>query len=252
MKTDELGKRIKGYESCYDIRLPKRMPVICRLDGKTFHTMVKKWKCEKPYDADLANAMACTARELCKCMQGAVLAYVQSDEITVVMRNDQSLDSMPYLDNRILKICSVTASMAASVFNDCMKNTFENRAVFDSRVFVVPEHEIINVLLWRQQDAERNSIQMLAQSLYSHKELDRKNSSDLQEMCFRKGWNWNNLPTMFKRGICVYRRYEKVMGRDGEIERQRWHIDRDIPIFAKDRAFVESRCRYSCNMAEGE
>src|SRR5690606_28151994 len=110
-------------------------------------------------------------------------------------------ETQPWVNNRIQKIVSLSASVAASTMTILSEKTAE----FDARAFVLPESEVANYFLWRQQDATRNSIQMLARSLYSHKECDRKNTSQLQEMCFQKGKNWNDLPTSLKRGRCAVR-----------------------------------------------
>lgn len=108
-------------------------------------------------------------------------------------------------------------------------------AHFDSRVFVIPENEVCNYFIWRQQDAVRNSVQMMAQSLYSHKELQNKNSSELQDMCFKKGQNWNDLDTWKKRGTAVYKKDAIIK----DIPQTEWFKDFNIPIFSQERNFIE-------------
>ena len=207
MKKDDLGDRMKkNYENRTRNYLPRRTNTIIRLDGKAFHTFTKKFN--KPYDNVLASSMDMTARDLCENIQGAVMAYIQSDEISILLTDYENLNTDAWFDGNIQKITSVSASMCTGYFNQHI-NRFgvfnpELMAFFDSRVFTIPEtEEVINYFIWRQQDAVRNSIQMLAQSLYSHKELMNKNSSELQEMCFQKGENWNDVNGGFKRGRII-------------------------------------------------
>jgi tRNA(His) 5'-end guanylyltransferase len=167
--------------------------------------------------------MNTVAKYLCKEIQGAVMAYVQSDEISILINNFKTLEQTPWFANEVQKIASVSAGMASAV----LTKELGKIAVFDSRVFPIPKEEVVNLLIWRQQDWERNSIQMLAQSLYSHKQLHGKNKADLNEMCFQKGHNWNDLPVYLKRGRCV------VYTDSG------WEVDNDIPIFKDNRRYIE-------------
>jgi tRNA(His) guanylyltransferase len=224
--TDLLGDRMKGYENSYRTYLPKRLPLIIRIDGKAFHTYTRGM--QKPWDSDLEICMSVTAKELCDSIQGAQLAYVQSDEISILVHNYKRLNSEAWFDNNLQKITSVSASIATAIFN-LSATTLElssNLALFDSRAWILPEAEVCNYFIWRQQDATRNSVSMLAQSLYSHNELQNKNSSQLQEMCFQKGTNWDSIATKNKRGFCVVRK-------------NGWQADYEIPIFTQDRQYIE-------------
>jgi tRNA(His) guanylyltransferase len=236
---DSLGDRMKGYEDAYRIALPRRVPVIVRVDGKAFHTWTRGLN--KPFDEWLEEAMNRCALKLCEEIQGAKLAYIQSDEISVLINNYTKLESSAWFDNNLQKMVSISASVAAATMWDMAlgyKDAPKYPAYFDSRVFLLPEHDVANYFLWRQQDATRNSIQMLARSLYSHKELYKKNTSQLQEMCFQKGSNWNDLPTARKRGRCVYR--ENLIDPELKPIRHKWTVDNEIPIFKGDgREYIE-------------
>lgn len=231
--SDTLGDRMKGYEKAARIDLPRRMPVIIRVDGKAFHTYTRH--CDRPFDARLAAVMQDTALRLCDEIQGAQLAYLQSDEISILVHGYKRHASQPWFQNAVQKMVSVAAGIASATFTAHSTRIWgEVRpAVFDARAFVVPENDVCNYFLWRQQDATRNSIQMLARSLYSHKECHLKNTSQLQEMCWQKGRNWNDLETMWRRGSCVVRRQ-----REGDAH-QHWDVDLDPPIFSRDRAYIE-------------
>lgn len=227
--TKSLGDRMKGYENAYRHYLPMRMPVMLRIDGKAFHTYTKGL--ERPWDYELEECMNKTAQALCENIQGAQLAYIQSDEISILLHNYKKLTSEAWFDNNLQKMVSVSASIATATFNQAASCLLPSKglAMFDSRVWVLPEVEVCNYMIWRQQDATRNSVSMLAQSLYSHKELQNKKFNELQEMCFQKGHNWNDVPTDRKRGRCVVR---------CQIE-DNWYIDKEIPIFSQEREYIE-------------
>ena len=255
MKKDDLGTRMKeNYEIRTRQYLPRRTNTIIRLDGKAFHTFTKGY--ERPFDDQLIDMMNYTTQYLCENVQGVVMGYTQSDEITLVLQDYNKLTSDAWFDGQVQKIVSVSASMATAYFNSLlMQNYFSDdgykegisshfdedmtreevgdmrisirklinympfdrpMAMFDSRVFTIAEQaEVINNLIWRQQDAVRNSISMVAQSLYSHKELHKKSANEMQEMIFQKGQNWNDLDAGKKRGrMVVKEQIDKVLRPD--------------------------------------
>ena len=259
-----LGDRQKAYESCYDFTLPRRLPMLLRIDGKSFHSMVKKWKCVKPFDTRLQKAMSYTAQVLCKEISGARLGYVQSDEITIAVYDDMDNYTQPWFDKRLNKILSVSAAIATRAFNNFpfaegrkpMKETnfghmfdpdesyldiIKHPAIFDARAWVMPESDVTNNFIWRQQDASRNSVQMLARSLYSHKEVTDHKNSELQEMCFQQGSNWNDLPTWQKRGWCIVKKQVQITTDKGVAMRGKWMEDLEIPIFTQDQQWLRDK-----------
>lgn len=242
---DSLGDRMKSYEDSYRISLPIRTPVILRIDGKAFHTYTKG--CKRPVDESLIEVMNETAKYLCRNIQGCQLAYVQSDEISLLLTNYMSLDTQSWFDNNLQKMVSISAGMASAVFTGLSGKIWggiTKLAFFDSRAFILPKEEVANYFLWRQQDATRNSVQMLARSLYSHKQCTDKNNSELQEMCFQKGVNWNDCPTSQKRGRCIVKQLsnrEATNLKTGETVialRSEWVVDNEIPIFSQDRSYI--------------
>lgn len=252
--NDGLGNRMKTYESVSSSKLVRRIPVIVRVDGKAFHSWTKKIKAKKPFDEDLIDAMALTTKYLCENIQGCRLGYTQSDEISLLLVDYSSIESDAYFDNKVQKICSVVSSLATGFFNRAiLLKHFDTQVIpyplafFDARCFNVPKEEVCNAFIWRQQDCTRNSIQMLARSLFSHKECENKNSSELQDMMMLKhNVNWNDLETYKKRGTCVYKELEF---RDDNTTRTKWKIDKDIPIFTQDREFI-SKWTMSGNVEE--
>ena len=245
---DSLGTRMKAFEACASMHLLPRMPMIIRVDGNAFHTMVKRWKCKKPFDPEIIDAMQKTMLFLCDNIQGAVLGYVQSDEISIGVIDYQSLTTTPWFDKKVQKMASIAAGMATKAFNfnyimrgnrDVNAMDLKDMAVFDGRVFTLPKEEVVNYFLWRQQDASRNSVSMAARSVLSHKECYGLNCDQMQEAMFKKaGLNWNNCSTVEKRGTCAIKVPMSISTPNGIVQRNKWFLDLDIPVFSQNREYV--------------
>ena len=265
--NDELGMRMKEfYEEIPKTRLVRRMPVAIRIDGKAFHTFTRGF--QKPFDEVLGKSMRETMKYLCENIQGCVLGYTQSDEITLILVDYQNLNSCAWFDYEVQKVCSIASSMATMAFNKfftknvnyfemthehddtineyctTLVNAAEKGAMFDTRCFNIPKEEVCNLIYWRQLDATRNSIQMVGQANFSHKELQKKSCNMIQEMLFaEKGINWNDYPTYLKRGSCCIKttiQNPNVDIKDGVYPKSIWMIDLDIPIFKGDgRQYID-------------
>ena len=241
--NDELGKRMKEfYEGVPKTRLMRRTPVAIRIDGKAFHTFTRGF--EKPFDEVLGRAMRETMKYLCENIQGCVLGFQQSDEITLILVDYKQLNSSAWFDYEVQKMCSIAASMATMAFNKAFDKEIsdfydantrqyedwdawcseeaearfhvyykasEKGAMFDARVFNIPREEVANLIYWRQLDATRNSIQMVGQANFSHNELQNKSCNKIQDMLHEeRGINWNDYPTHLKRGACCVKRGNSV------------------------------------------
>lgn len=228
-----LGDRMKKqYEDRSRIYLQRRTYTIIRIDGKAFHTYTRGL--EKPFDTQFCHHMDRTALYLCRNIQGAEMAFVQSDEISVLLTDFENINTEAWFDANLQKMCSIASSMATAAFNSMRLGKV---ALFDSRVFQIPDRtEVENYFIWRQRDAVTNSIQALAQSLYSQSELHNKNCNDLQEMCFQKGKNWNDLRAGYKRGRLIAQ-VQNYLNAD-QPEGLRWAIE-DCPDFLKQREVFE-------------
>jgi tRNA(His) guanylyltransferase len=206
MDKISLGDRMKQYERVSQTKLMRRSPVILRLDGKAFHTYTKD--CDKPYDHHLHTIRSEVMGYLCENIQGCLFGYSQSDEISLVLKDWTTLQTDAWFDNKVQKLCSVAASMCTAKWNSMTSNPltcpdpfFGKLAMFDCRAFNLPKEEVVNYLIWRQQDWERNSVQMLAQSLYSHKELQGLSCKQLiTKVEEEHDIIWGNLPSWMKRG----------------------------------------------------
>ncbi len=226
---DSLGDRMKKfYEDRSRIFFQRRTYTIIRIDGKAFHTYTRGL--EKPFDSKLINDMDVTAYFLCSQIQGAKFAFVQSDEISILLTDFDSLTTEAWFDGNIQKIVSVSASLATAKFNSLRP---DKMAFFDSRAFQISNGvEVENYFIWRQQDATRNSIQSAAQSVFSHRQLENKNVNELQAMLLESGINWNDYPVGCKRGRFINKYEENGKYFWGTI---------DPPIFTQEKEFLTSR-----------
>lgn len=270
-KNDALGTRMKSYEHISRTYLTRKMPVIIRLDGKAFHSFTRGFK--RPFDEVFVKSMQETMKYLCENIQGCVLGYTQSDEITLVLVDYKTRESDAWFDNNIQKMVSISASMATMAFNrifqsniyeyenewkcsltpqsvsiqeahqkyvNTLKKAAQKGAMFDSRAFILPKEEVVNCLIWRQQDATRNSILSVGQANFSEKQLHGKKCDVIQDMLFvEKGINWNDYPTTLKRGSCCIKVPVKINeGTENEAVRNKWVIDNEIPIFTQDKEYI--------------
>ena len=269
MDTSDLANRMKEYEKRNQYYLQKRTPVAIRVDGRSFHTFTKGF--QKPFDEVLIKSMQETAKYMCENIQGAKIAYVQSDEITIILVDYDTLETNCWFNYRTDKLCSITASMATMAFNksfaknaeefmtDCAasyemeglygkgteeyklcevyQKAIEKGAMFDARCFNIPKEEVTNYFYWRQLDAIRNSIQMVGQAHFPHNILQYKTCEDIKDMLYVKDEIvWELLPTYKQRGICCIKQdyiYENIL-------RKQWVIDNNIPLFKEEgRDYIE-------------
>lgn len=237
----ELGDRMKNnYENVSRIYLLHRTPVIIRVDGRAFHTLTRA-RCTKPFDPHFIDAMRTTALYLVGQIQGAKCAYVQSDEISILVSDFDTLDACAWFDYNVQKVASVSASMATLAFERAFNTTHDTYDIhFDARAFNVPREEVTNYFIWRQKDWNRNSLQMLARSLIpdynydyipdirSKNPLHGKNAAALHDYCMAHGGNWNDLDLHLKNGTFVVR----------DPERGAW-VANGAPTFTACRNVIE-------------
>ena len=275
MDTSDLAKRMKDYEMRDRYFLQKRIPVAIRVDMRAGHTFTRGFK--RPFDDIFMKSMQETAKYMCENMGNAKLAYVQSDEITIILTDYDTLETDCWFNYRTDKLCSISASMATMAFNKYFEENVTNEvleykmvphcveiqqeikeyhntliaaldkgAMFDARCFNIPKEEVTNLVYWRQLDAARNSVQMVGQANFSHKELQNKSCNMIQDMLHeQKGINWNDFPVDCKRGAAVIKKkigtnIAAACGIAGATYENRWVIDRNMPILkGEDRAYVD-------------
>lgn len=234
MKEMILADRMKFYENFNKQYLAPNQYVLMRLDGKNFSKFTKTYF-KKPFDIDFINMMQDTAKYLFSNISGCCAAYVQSDEITLLLTDMKSKGMEGWFNYRVDKMCSIAAGMATAKFNNLLYMfmfanmytkcdilpTFDvyeisdeltnmPMPVFDCRVWNVPNsNEVKNVFLWRQRDCIRNSILQYAQSFFTHNELMNKNTDEIEEMIKNKiqdetKW-WENLDNVVKYGTFIFK-----------------------------------------------
>ena len=273
-KTNKsIETRMREYEHVTRSYLPRRIPAIIRVDGKAFSSFTKGL--EKPFDNFFRNVMQLTMQYMCENIQGCVFGYTQSDEISLLLTDYETIATDAWFDYNIQKMCSVSASMATLAFNKFWVEKFQMRiddldeeawsagtsymvdiiqpkmftAMFDARVFSIPKDEVCNYFIWRQQDATRNSIATVGQTYFSQKELDGRSQNEIQEMLWQQhGINWNAYPIAYRRGACCSKVLRKASmenprnpGKEIVVTRRKWVIDRKPPIFTQDREYVENK-----------
>lgn len=244
-QKDSLGDRMKRYESVPKNFLIRRTPVVARIDGRAFHTYVRRLKAldpslnDTPFSIIMHDVMMATTAALVHHVQGCELGYTQSDEISLLIRDWDTLDTQAWFDYNVQKMTSLMGAIASNAFNFAFSKhytpeCFQDLAQFDARVYNIPKEEVTNYFIWRQQDASRNSVQMLGRFHFSQKQMHGKNNSQVQDMLMlEKGVNWNDIPTWMKRGACV------ASNPDVFSSGPRFVMDNEIPIFTQDREYID-------------
>ena len=252
MDKTSLGDRMKAYENIERKYLTRRLPTIIRIDGCHFHSYTRKF--EKPFDQSFLSCMRGTAQMLCENIMGAKLAYTQSDEISLLLTDDDALETDAWFGKNLQKIVSVSAAMATTFFNGFVKDKvklgitseglesayYENiAAFFDARAFVLPHAEVLNYFVWRQQDCIRNAIQMVGHTNFSQKELTHKSCKDIEEMLARKGVGMENYLLAERRGVCIRKKDFARPTPEGEWTHSNvWAPDYAIPIFHESPDYI--------------
>ena len=248
MSNLKLKDRINSYQEASDYKLLNRLPLIISINGRGFAKGTELL--DKPYCHKFAECILSTTLRLCAEVEGALFAYQHNDEIVIVARNDQSPETIPWYDNKLQKICSVTSSIATMHFHSCA-NTIDlnlvGEPVFTSQVFVVPNiMEAINTMVHKQQYNFHTSIQFACfyellkkydkntiKEMLSGLSVDEKIDL-LQQEC---NVDFNEYPSPFKRGAACYK-VPKITT-DGVVK-NKWIINPELPIFTKDQSFLSN------------
>jgi tRNA(His) guanylyltransferase len=244
--SNKLKDRIDSYQEASDYKILNRLPIIICINGRAFSKLTSL--IEKPYCTKFAEGMLAATLKLCMEIEGALFGYQHNDEIIIVARNDQSLDTSAWYDNKIQKICSVTASMATTYFKNYIGSTELNllgEPMFTSQIFAVPTiMEAINTIVFKQQQNFHTSIQFACfyellkkhdkntiKDMLSGLSVDEKIDLLNQECDI----DFNEYPHSFRRGAACYK-VPKV--NDSGIMKNKWIINPDLPIFTKDQSFL--------------
>lgn len=247
-----LGDRMKTYEEAVGTTLLRRTPVIIRVDGKAFHSFTKKITKEVEPDTEthfskkFHGVMMSVAASMLDNTQNSMIAYTQSDEISILLNDWTTLESQQWFDGKVQKIVSISAAMAATYFNHFFNTEFgidfsrcptewRKLALFDARAFNVPHADVANYFVWRQRDAIRNSVNFIARKFFSHKSLQNLNGLQIKhELHIQKGVIWENYPLWEQRGSAVYRNLNKDKHNSSN-----YISDDNIPEFTENREFIK-------------
>ena len=246
--SQKLKDRIDSYIEVSDHKILNRLPLIICVNGRAFSKVTSL--IDKPYCTKFTEGMLSATLKLCMEVEGALFGYQHNDEIVIVARNDQSLETEPWYDNRVQKIASITASIATTYFKNYVSSTDLNllgEPLFTSQVFAVPTMaEAINTLVYKQQQNFHTSIQFAIyyELLKKHdrntiKEMLSGLSVDekielLQQEC---DIDFNEYPHSFRRGAACYK-VPKIV--EGSTMKNKWVINPELPIFAKDQSFLSN------------
>lgn len=245
MASIKLKSRIENYIDNYNTKLLNRVPIVIVINGRSFNKVTSLLS--KPYCMQFAENMLSTTIKLCMEVEGAFFAYQYNDEIILILRNDQNIDTTPWYDNKIQKICSISSSIATQHFNSI--NTDLNlmgASLFSSQVFAIPNiTEVINTLVYKQQNNFYTSIQFACY----YELLKKYDKSTIKEMLSDLSTDekivllkqecdidFNEYHQSFRRGSACYK-IPKVI--DGAIK-NKWVINTELPIFTQDQSFLSN------------
>ncbi len=244
----KLKDRVSLYEDIVDYKFLPKIPLIICLNGRSFSKITSLL--DKPYCDKFAECMYATALRLSMEIDGAIFTYSFNDEIIVVIRNDQSLETEPWCDNKIQKITSITSSLATLHLNRCIESlnlNLTNDAIFTSKAFTVPNiTEAINVIISKQQLCSYKSINFSCLYEFLNKDHDKNNIKEmiqgtsldekinlLHQEC---DINFNDYPTAFRRGVACYRQPKAING----VLKYKWAINYEVPIFTSEQSFLSN------------
>lgn len=256
MSNLKLKSRIEAYQELSDYKLLSRIPLIICVNGRSFSKVTSLL--EKPYCVNFAECMFSTMLKLCTEIEGTIFAYQNNDEIVIIARNDQTTETNPWYDNKIQKISSVTASIATLHFNRCISNmelNYLNDPIFTASIFTVPNIvEAINTIIYKQQKNFHNSIQLACFYELLNKKYDKETIKEmliglsiddkidlLSQEC---NIDFNQYPISFRRGAACY----KVPKLEGQVLKNKWFLNKEPPIFAKEQSFLSNIFKHGCDI----
>lgn len=209
--SDKLGDYMKELELVEGSRKAELgKPVIARLDGRAFHTFTKGLT--RPFDENLTKLMQATTKYLVE-QTGAIVGYTQSDEITLIWYLPENALQQYIFGGRYQKMCSTLSAIATAFFNANLEKYLPSKVgslpSFDARVWQVPTlHDAYLSLLWRERDAIKNSITMVALSKFPHNTLQNVNGSVKKAMLREIGDPWENYDSCYRKGSYFKRVHE--------------------------------------------
>lgn len=243
-----LKSRIENYQSIVDYKLTPKLPLIITINGRSSNKLTSL--IDKPFSLGFSECIYATCYKLCLEVEGVVFGYVHNDEIVLIVKNDQNLDTKPWYLNSIQKIVSTTSAIASLHFNKVAKDIGLNITsdfIFISSIFPVPtDTEAINTLIYKQQYNFATSLDFACFYELLNKNFDKQNikemlyglSADekielLKQEC---DIDFHCYPIEFRRGIACYRVPISI----NDTIKYKWFINNNLPIFTKDQNFLNN------------
>lgn len=254
MSVLTLKDRIASYIDTSTFKLLNRLPIIITINGRSFSKITSLL--EKPFALSFAECICSTLFKLSHEIEGAVFGYSFNDEIIIIARNDQHLDTSPWYDNNIQKISSVVSSMATLHFNNYANSIDLNlmgEPVFSTNIFNVPNiTEAINVMIYKQQQNIQNSVHFAC----FYELLKKYDKTDIKEILSGTSYDdkvnllqhecnidFNEYPLAFRRGVACYRMPQVIHFNDNEIIKNKFILNTELPIFTKEQSFLNQILR---------
>lgn len=240
---------MNSYQACYSQKILPRVPIVITINGRSFSRITSK--IEKPFSLDFLNVMCATTIKLCHEVEGAVFAYTFGDDITLVVRNDQSLETQAWFQNDIQSMVSVSASIATLEFSSAAKSCdllLGGEPTFISNVFAVPNlTEAANVVVCKQQLAQHRALTSAVLHELTKKYgddaidiLHNRTADEKEELLQEYGIHFNSYPQAYRRGVACYRAKTIVQGKDGQVMKNKWVVNTELPLFAKEQVFLSN------------
>lgn len=242
-----LKERIQSYQEITDYKLLSKIPTVIVLNGRSFEKVTSLL--DKPFSKDFMDALCATTLKLCSEVEGCILGYCFNDEIVLILKNDQSIDTQPWYNNNIQKICSISSSIATQHFNNYVNSldlNIINDALFTSNVFNLPNNnEISNFLIYKQQSNFYLSVHFaifyeLLNKGYGKPEIkdmisNLSNDEKISLLYQECNIDFNDYHSSFRKGVAFY----KVPNiKNGIIDKNKWFVNSDLPIFTTDHSFI--------------
>ncbi len=238
MIFDELDSKMRTYEQSLDQVLLPDIYMVARLDGRGFTKLTKEvCKFEAPFDERFRDMMVNTTKALMNCGFRVVYAFTESDEISLLF--DKSEDAF---GRKVRKYNSTLAGEASAVIS----LELGMAATFDCRMVPLPNLERVeDYFRWRQEDANRNALNshcywMLRKEGESVQkatyELSGKGVSYKNELLFKRGINYDELPSWQKRGVGLWKEgyakegFNPITGETKMTTRSRIHVEYELPL----------------------
>ena len=223
----KIKERIEKYSSSTNLNIIPKVPVAFSLNINNFSRL----NLDKPFDTKFSDAVLCTMIKLCNEIEGCVFAYNFLDEIILISRNDQSNDTLPWYDNNVQKLASITASIASVEFN----KVYGDDIYFNSHVFSLPNMvECSNFISSKQHQYTQKLLNNL---VHDHLQISLEESltltiEDKVQLLEEKDVHYNSFNSILRKGCAVYRKKDR--------DKLRWYLDRDVPVFLHSKDFLYS------------